>query len=252
MLEQTLLLLVAIAVGFLVGLTGVGGGAIMTPTLIIFFGFNPITAVATDLIFAAFTKAVSGFVHNRSGGVDWPVLRRLWLGSLPGVIFGLFLVVSFLGENLAFLSLLLAVILTATAVSMLISSSSSSGLRKPTLRTTVGGFIVGFSVATTSVGAGALGMALLRTLLGDKNPQRLVGTDIVHAIPVAVLAGISYGFAGFIDWSLLSLLLTGSIPGVVLGSLMVGRVNSTAMRKILGVVLLAAAAGILLKGLALG
>ena len=251
MLEDFLLVIVAGVVGILVGLTGVGGGAVMTPALILLFGVSPLTAVATDLIFATITKLVSGALHNKAGSVDWAVLRRMWLGSLPGVGLGILAVIFFLGENLAVLSLLLATLLAITALSMLRASSSFQSKNISTSKTTAGGVFIGFSVATTSVGAGALGMALLRTLLGDRDPRRLVGTDVVHAIPVALLAGLSYGFAGLIDWNLLVLLISGSIPGVVLGSLLVQKVSPTVMKKILGLVLMLAAAGILAKTLGL-
>lgn len=251
MLEEFLLMTVAGVVGILVGLTGVGGGAVMTPALILLFGINPVTAVATDLILATVTKVVSGVLHNRAGSVDWSVLRRMWLGSLPGVGLGIVAVIYFLGDNLAVLSFFLAVLLFVTAISMLRAKSGFQSGNMTESKTTAGGVFIGFSVATTSVGAGALGMALLRALLGDKDPKRLVGTDVIHAIPVAMLAGLSYGFAGLIDWSLLLLLLTGSIPGVILGSLLVQKVNPAAMRKVLGLVLLLAAGGTLTKALGL-
>lgn len=251
MIEELLLALVAGVVGILVGLTGVGGGAVMTPALILMFGISPVTAVATDLIFATITKIVSGFVHNKAGSVDWSVLRKMWLGSLPGVLLGIVAVIYLLGGNLASLSFFLAVLIAITAISMLRAKSGFQSTNMTKARTTAVGVFIGFSVATTSVGAGALGMALVRALLGDKDPKRLVGTDVVHAIPVALLAGLSYGFAGLIDWTLLLILLTGSIPGVILGSLFVQKVDSAAMRKSLGLVLLLAAVGIITKALGL-
>jgi uncharacterized membrane protein YfcA len=108
----------------------------------------------------------------------------------------------------------------------------------------IGGGFIGFAVATTSVGAGAMGMALLRSLMGDRDPKKLVGTDIVHAIPIALIAGVSYFFAGFFDGGLLVNLLIGSLPGVVIGSMLVSKINANYLRKLLAVVLLLGAIGI--------
>ena len=118
--------------------------------------------------------------------------------------------------------------------------SKSSGNRLPV----IGGGFIGFAVATTSVGAGAMGMALLRSLIGDRDPKKLVGTDIVHAIPIALIAGVSYFFAGVFDAGLLVNLLLGSIPGVVIGSSVVSKINAVYLRKLLAVVLMVAAIGI--------
>ncbi len=247
MWEEFALLAVALVVGFLVGLTGVGGGAIMTPILILGFGTNPLVAVATDLVYATIVKTVAALIHGKARNVDWPVLRSLWLGSIPGVILGIAVVLLLLRGDIGVLNVLLALLLVLSGVSMLQSKRPKS--RNPLRPQTVGlfGGFIGFSVATTSIGAGALGMAVLRRILGDANPKQLVGTDILHAIPIALLAGGTYWAAGLLDWQLLGILLAGSLPGAVIGSMLVSRVNAQILRRILGLVLLAAAAGLLLK-----
>lgn len=247
MLEQLPLIIVAVVVGLLVGLTGVGGGAIMTPVLIVFFSIQPVVAIATDLVFATLTKLVSTLVHSGQGSVNWMAAREIWRGSIPGAITGILVVLTVGSMFDAVLTTLLVLVLVYTSYSMFRSKGASGRLFDSKSSTSAGGAFIGFAVATTSVGAGALGMALLRAKLGDRNPKQLVGTDIVHAIPVALVAGSTYAFAGFMDIELLLVLLAGSIPGVLVGSLLVGRIDASWLRKFLGAVLLVAAAGILLK-----
>jgi uncharacterized membrane protein YfcA len=246
-MEFFAIVLTALFVGLTVGLTGVGGGALMTPALILLFQVPPIIAIATDLVFATVTKAVGSVVHGKAGAVDWQTARLMWGGSIPGTILGastVLLVGSVLGP---LMGLLLAAVLLVTSVSLLRSKTASLGRPWSNLKTRFGGSLIGFLVATTSVGAGALGMALLRKRLGDSEPHRLVGTDIVHAIPIALIAGASYGFFGLIDLELLLYMMLGSVPGVILGSSLSGRLGQTLLRRVLGVVLAAAAIGILIK-----
>lgn len=233
------IVLTSLLVGGLVGITGVGGGAVMTPALILFFGIPPVVAIATDLVFASITKLVASVIHSRAGSIDWPVAKRIWIGSIPGTLIGVLLLIYLASEFVFAINILLVLLLMFTAFSMLTSIDvpEVTGNRLPVL----GGGFIGFAVATTSVGAGAIGMALLRSLIGDKNPKKLVGTDIVHAIPIAIIAGASYFFAGFFDAGLLLNLLLGSLPGVVIGSLIASKINATYLRKLLAVVLFVAA-----------
>jgi uncharacterized membrane protein YfcA len=235
------ILLTAFLVGGLVGITGVGGGAVMTPVLIIFFGIPPVVAIATDLVFATITKVVASIIHSKSGSIDWSVAKKIWAGSVPGTVVGIGLLIYLADQFVFAINILLCFLLAITAVSMLVSI----GINKtPSNRLPViGGGFIGFAVATTSVGAGAMGMALLRSLIGDRDPKKLVGTDIAHAIPVALIAGVSYFFAGFFDGGLLVNLLIGSLPGVAIGSLLVTNINASYLRKVLAVVLLLAAIG---------
>jgi len=246
---------VAFAVGILVGMTGVGAGALMTPLLISVFGIPITTAVATDLIFASVTKLIGVGFHHRGGDVRWDVARTLWSGSLPGVALGVAIILFVAGSSYTewlVWPLAIMILLTAgTLVKRVLPSwrggktpraSGESGFTRNSRAIGVfGGFGVGLAVALTSVGAGALGMALLVKLSpDDTKPQELVGTDLVHAIPIALVAGAAYGTAGFVSWSLLTALLIGSAPGVIIGALTAGKLPPQLMNIVLAGALMAA------------
>lgn len=240
--------------GFIVGLTGVGGGALMTPILLIFFGVTPTVAVATDLWFAAITKLVGARVHHASGNVDWQVVKRLWLGSLPVALL-VACIVSFRAQitKVDWLSSSIGLVVFITAVGMLIAPKLATYARgrrigqperfkavQPAL-TVLSGAVLGLCVALTSVGAGALGSVMLLYLYPLRmTPHRLVATDIVHAIPLAVVAGLGYLFAGMVDWTLLVNMLVGSIPAVLLGSIFASRIPGRWIQFALAMVLMAA------------
>jgi len=251
------LVAVSLAVGILVGLTGVGAGAIMTPVLVGFFGVSLPVAIATDLIFATITKLVGVPFHHRNGSINWPIARNLWLGSIPGTIIGVIVVVFFASRgDTQWLMWPLVAVVFITAVTLGLrairphgDSSNSEPHRElhPALGP-AGGFGVGSAVALTSVGAGALGMALLvRLAPPGVKPRELVGTDLVHAIPIALIAGAAYGAAGLVSLPLLVTLLIGSLPGVVLGSLWSARAPSRFLYALLALVLLTAGVFVLLK-----
>ncbi|MBN9424544.1 MAG: hypothetical protein BGO63_03110 [Candidatus Accumulibacter sp. 66-26] len=240
--------------GFVVGLTGVGGGALMTPILLIVFGVSPTTAIATDLWFAAITKLVGARVHHTNGHVDWQVARRLWMGSLP--VASLIVVIVSLGaqiDRVDWLTKAIGVVVLITAVGLLVAPKLVTYARgrrigqperfkamQPALTVFSGGGL-GLSVALTSVGAGALGSVILLYLYPLRmTPHRLVATDIVHAIPVAIVAGLGYLFARMVDWWMLSSLLVGSIPSVLLGSLLSGKIVGRWIQVALALVLMAA------------
>ena len=200
--------------GFVVGITGVGGGALMTPILLLFFGVAPTTAIATDLWFAAITKLVGARIHNGAGQVDWQVVKRLWAGSLPMALLVVTLVS--LGHQVTkvdWLTHAIGVVVMITAAGLLLAPKLlqlARGRRlddpakfkhvQPSL-TVLGGAVLGLCVALTSVGAGALGSVMLLYLYPLRmTPHRLVATDLVHAIPLAVVAGLGYLFAGMVDW----------------------------------------------------
>jgi len=246
--------------GFVVGLTGVGGGALMTPILLIFFGVSPTTAIATDLWFAAITKLVGARVHHTNGNVDWQVAKRLWLGSLPMAL--LVVVIVSLGAQVAkvdWLTKAIGIVVLITAIGLLVAPklvAYAKGRRigqperfkaiQPAL-TVVSGGILGLCVALTSVGAGALGSVMLLYLYPLRmTPHRLVATDIVHAIPLAVVAGLGYLFAGMVNWWMLASLLVGSIPTVLLGSLLAGKITGRGVQLALALVLLAAGVKVLM------
>lgn len=228
------LIFAGFGVGVLVGLTGVGGGALMTPLLVLFFGYAPSIAVATDLFFAAITKACGVAVHYRTGTIDTVVLRRLLLGSLPaalavGVGLGLWQGVSSdtmdqaMREGLGWLLLLSASGILCRK--QLHGFGASLRVRQAErfkrwqgLLTVAAGAFIGVCVSLTSVGAGALGAVVLLYLYPFRlQGVRLVGTDLAHAIPLAMAAGAMHWLVGSIDWVLLGALLIGSIPGVLAG-----------------------------------
>jgi uncharacterized membrane protein YfcA len=222
-------------VGVLVGFTGVGGGALMTPLLVLMFGVAPHTAIGTDLLFAAITKAFGGWVHGARGSIDWQVLRRLSLGSLPAAALTLIFIHNFPPDRglQAFLLRGLGVALVLTSIAMLLqprlhllakdlrTSTPERFKRSQPALTVAAGALLGFLVTLTSVGAGALGVVMLVYLYPFRlTPQKLVGTDIAHAIPLTLVAGLGHLSLGNVDLRLLGGLLLGSIPGIVLGSRM--------------------------------
>ena len=241
--------------GFVVGLTGVGGGALMTPILLIVFGVAPQTAVATDLWFAAITKVVAVPLHHRKGQVDWQVVRRMWLGSLP-VALVVVALVAFGGKvgRIDWLAKAVGVVVMVAAVGLLVAPALQARMRdrrigdperfkrrQPAL-TVAAGAVLGVLVALTSVGAGALGTVMLLAIYPLRmTPHRLVATDIAHAIPLAVVAGSGYLVAGLVDGSMLASLLLGSIPAVLVGSAIALRVHARWLRVALALVLAAVA-----------
>ena len=245
MLETLTLISTGLVVGFLVGLTGVGGGALMTPVLILGFSVSPVVAIATDLLFATITKLATIPFHNKQGSIDWKSARMVWAGSIPGALLGVLLILTFLQSSFTYLNLVLAFVLLLTSSSMFISWDFRMQANTARAVSAFGGGFIGLSVATTSVGAGALGMAIFRALLGGKEVKNLVGTDIVHAIPIALIAGAAYYSAGLVDFDLLAILLLGSIPGALMGAKLSSRSRSAILRKILAAVLLFAALSIL-------
>jgi hypothetical protein len=232
-------------VGFLVGMTGVGGGSLMAPILVLGFGFAPAMAIGTDLWFATLTKCVGGAVHRRFGSPDWRVIGRLALGSVPAAI----LTLGYLGFmqggklNSELLMKLLGAMLVITAIIVPIKHIIHAPVARiremlgDKLRpvqwtaTVAAGAVVGCLVTLTSIGAGALVAAVLMLLYPLRlNAKSLVGTDIVHAIPLALIAAIGHSWLGNVDWGLLGLLLIGSVPGVIAGSFAAGKVSETWVR----------------------
>ena len=226
-------------VSFLVGLTGVGGGSLMAPILILFFGIHPAVAVGTDLWFAAITKAVGGGMHNKLGSVDWYVVKRLASASLPAAVLTLLWLWLFQDGKLDAgpLMKLLGAALLLTSILMFLKPKIQPALVKVRERmgdglrprqkvfVYIGAAAIGTLVTLTSVGAGALVAVLLATLyplrLGTK---QIVGTDIVHAVPLTLVAGMGHSLLGNVDGWMLGSLLIGAIPGIIVGSLVSGKV----------------------------
>ncbi len=233
-------------VGGLVGFTGVGGGSLMTPLLVLVFGIVPATAVGTDLLYAAITKCSGTLVHSLNGTIDWRVTRRLASGSVPATIVTL-ACVSWLGKssghaaNGLITSLLgLAVLLSAIAILFRNSlrdliARHTDGLSDGQTRlfTTLLGAFLGFLVSISSVGAGAIGMTVLLALYPRLPTVRLVGSDIAHAVPLTFIAGLGYWLMGSVNWSLLASLLIGSLPGIAIGSHLAARIPDRFLRPVL-------------------
>lgn len=238
--------------GFLVGLTGVGGGALTTPILLLVFGVAPLSAVGTDLWYAAITKTVASGQLMRSQLVDWGVARRLWLGSLTASAFCVVLLHIYPIDPAASEKLrwMIGPPIVATAIGLIfhnrlhslgknlrLSSTEKFKMAQAPL-TVLAGAVVGVVVTFTSVGAGALTAVFLTYLYPLRlTPARLVATDIVHAIPLAVFAGLGHLFIGHVDVKLLINLLIGSIPAVLVGVHLSQRLSFRFLRLILAVVL---------------
>lgn len=239
-------------VSFLVGLTGVGGGSLMAPILILLFGINPAVAIGTDLWFAAITKTAGGAVHHRLGTVDWQLAKRLALGSIPIAVLTLLWLWLIQGGRLdsTFLMRLLGGALLLTSALMICKPKIQPAMRKlkdslgPTIRSqqlvlTVGsGAAIGALVTLTSVGAGALVAVVLAMIYPLRlSTKTIVGTDIMHAVPLTLVAATGHSFLGNVNGWLLASLLIGSIPGIILGSLASGRVNENLVRYALAAML---------------
>lgn len=217
------------AVGAIVGMTGVGGGSLMTPLLMGVFRLNPAVAIGTDLWFAAITKGGGAWVHARQNHVDWRITGWLLGGSLPASLITIVTMhASGFGKSwfgtLTF-TLGIALLLTALVIANK-SAWSRLGLKlerwitpaRQGPMTLAAGAVLGVLVTMTSIGAGALGATLLVLLHPRLSAHRLVGTDIAHAVPLTLVAGIGHATLGNVDWTLLGSLLIGSLPGIWLGA----------------------------------
>lgn len=236
-------------VGLLVGVTGVGGGSLMTPLLVLVFGFHPATAVGTDLLYASATKTVGTAVHGWRGTVDWRIVRRLALGSVPATVLTLLLLGRAshqVDDTARAISLALGGVLILTAISMffrerIVDRFAHRLDRVPPRRiarlTVLLGAVLGVLVSLTSVGAGALGMTVLLILYSRTPVSQLVGSDIAHAVPLTLIAGIGHWFLGSIDFGLLASLLAGSVPGIIVGSLIASRISERALIPVLAITL---------------
>lgn len=236
-------------VGTVVGATGVGGGALMTPLLVLVFGIAPTTAVATDLLYAGITKSGGMWVHARRKGVDWRLVGLLAAGSVPTSLVTLAALHLFTFDHRQLSTVLttslgFALILTAGALlfkDRLVrwarrfwpDDSRSSGRSM-----VVTGMALGALVTLSSVGAGALGVAALTMLAPGLAAARIVGTDIAHAVPLTLVAGLGHAATGAVDWMLLASLLVGSLPGIWLGSMISHRLPERLLRTLLAFMLI--------------
>jgi uncharacterized protein len=247
------------AVGLLVGLTGVGGGALMTPLLISSFGVPPQVAVGTDLLYASITKTAGSWRHHVSEHVDWAVVLRLAAGSLPAAAI-LLAVMAFLPVDTVALAhwirmgLVAALPVSALAIVLYpwftqTSPGTDEGDVPPrTVPTVLFGVVLGLLVTLTSVGAGAIGVTVLAALYPLLPAKRLVGTDIAHAVPLTLLGGLGHFGLGNVDTGLLLALLGGSIPGILVGARLAGLAPEWLLRPILAVTLCYAAWALFNRG----
>ena len=240
-------------VGLLVGMTGVGGGSLMTPLLILLFGIHPSTAVGTDLLYAAATKTGGSLVHGLSRSIHWPAVIRLGCGSIPASILTL-IVLWKLGLDGAaqrsLVNLVLCFALLLTAVSLVFRKSIMARYRNrleradattTTLATVATGAALGVLVTISSVGAGAVGVTALLLLYPRLPMARIVGSDIAHAVPLTLVAGAGHWALGAVDWHLMGVLLMGSLPGIMVGSYSAVRMPEAALRFTLAAILLVVA-----------
>jgi len=236
-------------VGLLVGMTGVGGGSLMTPLLILLFGIHPATAVGTDLLYAAATKTGGSVAHGLAKSIHWPAVIRLASGSIPASIVTLFVLwqLDLNGESSrSLVNLVLCFALLLTAASLVFRKAIMERYRArmeqfspaTTARATVlVGAALGVLVTISSVGAGAVGVTALLLLYPQLPMTRIVGSDIAHAVPLTLVAGIGHWATGAIDWHLMGVLLLGSLPGILIGSYCAHRVPEAALRLVLAATL---------------
>jgi uncharacterized membrane protein YfcA len=238
------------AVGLLVGLTGVGGGSLMTPLLTLLFGIHPSVAVGTDLAFASATKTAGTFAHRFKGTVHWDIVRRLSLGALPVALVTTLLLKHFgaVSEGISLVirySIAVSVLLTVVALlfrkrmQTWLVAHPERQLQGAALRnaTIAAGAVLGALVTISSIGAGAVGATLLVLLYPRLMPAEIAGTDIAYAVPLTAVAAFGHWWLGSIDWVLLGSLLLGSVPGITIGSLAARAVPERFLRGLLAITL---------------
>ncbi len=244
------------AVGLLVGMTGVGGGALMTPILIMLFGVHPSTAVGTDLLYAAATKTGGSLVHGFARGIDWRVVGQLATGSIPATIVTLSALSHFnlsgdAARNL--ITLVLSVALFATAFVLVFGEAIIAAYRsrvseldpqRTAVNTVLVGALLGVLVSISSVGAGAIGVVALIMLYPQLPMAKIVGSDIAHAVPLTLIAGTGHWMMGSVDWHIMGSLLVGSLPGIFVGSYFAIRIPERALRLVLATTLFVVASRI--------
>jgi hypothetical protein len=239
-----------LAVGALVGLTGVGGGSLMTPLLVLLFGIHPATAVGTDLLYAGVTKISGSTVHHGHGSIEWRVVRRLAAGSVPAALLTL-LALRYSGAAgggaSSAITTTLGFALLLTSVSLLFRPwlvtktrpfFEKLSDRNIAFATVALGAALGVLVTMSSVGAGAIGVTVLLMLYPNMPTLRIVGSDIAHAVPLTLIAGAGHWFLGSIDWPLLLSLLVGSVPGVAVASHFAARAPDRFLRTLLACTLM--------------
>jgi uncharacterized membrane protein YfcA len=249
-LDAPLYALAGVVVGFLVGLTGIGGGSLMTPLLVFVFGFDPRIAIGTDLLFAAITKSSGVLIHHgKHRSVEWKVVGWMAAGSVPATLIVLYLL-EHIAVNATFIKTTLGAASLLTGVAMIYYDRLARKATAPvagtgprfgawtTPATVLTGFAIGVLVTLSSVGAGALGTIALLFLYPRLPTVRIVGTDLAHAIPLTAIAGLGYLHMGSVSFPLLGFLLVGSLPGIYAGSHLSARISEGLLRPILASLLM--------------
>lgn len=247
------------AVGMLVGLTGVGGGSLMTPLLTLLFGINPTVAVGTDLAFASITKSAGTVVHRVRNTVHWDIVARLCIGALPAAVIATLALRYFgaldqhIGQVIRY-AIAFSVLLTVVAIifrsRMLawITHHPERQLQGRSLAaaTIFAGAVLGTLVTISSIGAGAIGATILVLLYPRLSPAEVAGTDIAYAVPLTAIAAFGHWWLGSINWELLGMLLLGSLPGITIGSFAARAVPEKFLRGLLATTLTGVAAKLVL------
>ena len=236
-------------VGALVGLTGVGGGSLMTPLLVLVFGIAPSTAVGTDLLYAAITKSGGIVVHGYNRTVEWRIVARLAAGSIPATAASIYILsrtgVSGPAQH-SLISMVLGIALVLTAGAIIFRKVLLTWLAPTMERMSEGrragltvflGLLLGVFVSISSVGAGAIGVTALLILYPKMPVVRLVGSDIAHAVPLTLIAGLGHWYLGSVNWPMLGSLLVGSLPGIAIASALASRAPDRVLRPVLAVTL---------------
>lgn len=245
------------AIGAIVGMTGVGGGSLMTPLLMSVFGLPAAIAIGTDLWFAGLTKTSGAVAHHRHRHVNWRITALLLAGSVPGSLATIALMHASGGVDARWARALtatlgVALLLTALTVAYRRAWQALGTRLQRTLParhvpalTWLSGLLLGVLVSLSSIGAGAIGATLLLLLYPQLDARRIVGTDIAHAVPLTLVAGVGHATLGHVDWLLLAMLLTGSVPGIWLGAQLIRKVPERVVRTLLCVALVAAGTKVL-------
>lgn len=249
---QLVYVLSGLAVGFIVGMTGVGGGSLMTPILL-YFGISPSTAVGTDLLYAAITKSSGIYVHQKKGNIDWRITGLLALGSLPAALLTLLVMhqIGFDSKNVnSTIKMALGITLMLTALAIVLKQQlldwshrndaifTRMTVKEREVASVITGVVLGAMVTITSIGAGALGTVALFLIYPILPVSRLVGTEIAHAVPLTLVAGLGHAGLGNINWDLLLNLLIGSLPGIYVGSHLPTAVPEKVLRPILATIMI--------------
>lgn len=258
-------ILAGVFVGFCVGVTGVGGGSLMTPILISLFRIEPHIAIGTDLLYAAISKFCGSFVHAKKLNIVWPIVIWLAIGSIPASLATTWVLEHYLSQSThykAVLTMVLGFMLMLTGISIVFRNHVEAFFRRIGKQTTLVqanddidiqhiqlkdkkvyialmGVVLGVFVTLSSVGAGAFGVMALIIMFPNLPMIRIIGSDVAHAVLLTLVAGMGHMSSGNVDFSLLGWLLVGSIPAIVLGTLISSRLPEKIIRKILGITLFA-------------